>query len=268
MTKDYCYGNTSPLDAATDRDNDRIRDDCEAELASRLAPLLNIGNDESYPERQPYWAASRHPDRPDNIQIIYALSYLYDGGCQFCWVSKDSRQHQGDSEFIVLEITNAGGATWGLLYATLSAHFGAEEGVAPQYQSGADSYYWGDLDYPQGPFPRIWSSLDKHANYRNRAACESGAFARQDSCHGDYIGTQIPAPASRNLGNYYHVPAGSEIVATQLIPCTSWEGPDWMYYAARTGQECFWSDNVFSGWDPTKPDDATPYKRIFKIFGF
>lgn len=90
----------------------------------------------------------------------------------------------------------------------------------------------------------------------------------QDSCHGAYVGTQIPAPASRNLGNYYHVPAGSENVATQLIDRTYWEGPPDMYYASRTGPEDFWSGDRFSGWDPAKPDEVTPYRRIFKIFGF
>jgi len=130
--------------------------------------------------------------------------------------------HEGDSEFIILEVKNVSGATWGIIEATLSAHFNAEEGVC-YYMTGdycgADSYYWDDLDYPQGPFPRIWSALGKHANYRNRAVCEAGADM-QDSCQGDYIGTQIPALANRNLGNYYHVPRGSEQIGTQLLDCS------------------------------------------------
>lgn len=265
MTKSYCYGNTPALDATTDRDNDRIKDDCEDALAANLAPLLNIGNEDWCPARQPYWSASRHPDRPDNIQIIYALSYLCDGG-YIVWGSG----HEGDSEFIVLEVINAVDTRWGIISATLSAHFGAEEGVAPGDQSGADEYYWDDLDYPQGPFPRIWSALDKHSNYRNRAVCESGNWL-QDSCHGDYIGTQIPAPAWRNLGNYYHLPAGARSSGTQLVDCTYWEGPVQMYGVGRTGEECFWrefNNPTFAGWDPMKPDTVTPYFRIFKIFGF
>jgi hypothetical protein len=232
-----------------------------------LAPLLNIGNWDNVPARQPYWAASRNPDRPDNVQIIYALSYLRDGGYDL-W----GHPHEGDSEFIILEVINASGSRWGIIGAILSAHFNVEEFLYPGsgIHHGADHYYWDDLDYPQGPFPRIWSALDKHANYRNRAVCESGGDLMQDSCGGDYFGTQIPAPVSRNLGNYYHVPAGSESIATQLRDCTRWEGPTSMYFAYRTGEECFWNLNTtrFSGWDPAKPDDVTPYSRIFKVFGF
>lgn len=263
MTHAYCYGVSSPLSGTTDRDNDGVRDSCEEALAERLAPLLNIGNDDNAPARQPYWAVSKHPDRPDNLQIIFALGYLRDDG----YVHFDG--HSGDSEFIVLEIANAYNSTWGVLYASLSAHFGAEEGVPPESQGGLDTYYYDDLDYPQGPYPRIWSALNKHANYRNRAACESGA-AYYDSCSGDYVGTQIPAPASRNLGNFYNVPEVSRSVLTQLLDCTYWAGPSVMYGVSRTGEECFWnvSTTRFSGWDPAKPDDVTPYRRIFAIFEF
>jgi len=265
MTKTYCYSVT----AATDVDNDRIRDDCEAAMASNLAPLLNIGNEDWVPARQPYWAASRNPDRPDNVQIIYALSYLRDGGFAFTLYAD---AHEGDSEFIILEVVNSTGSKWGIIGATLSVHFEAE---GPFYyftgvHAGADSYYWDDLDYPQGPYPRIWSSLGKHANYRNRAACESGS-GLQDSCGGDYVGGQIIAPAWRNLGNYYNVPAASRNIATQLIHCTQWVGPSFVYGWFRTGQECFWDTNNdrFSGWDPARPDaGVTPYWKIFEIFGF
>ena len=265
MTKSYCYGYAVPLDSYSDRDHDLVRDDCEAALAQRLAPLLNIGDWEFVPARQPYWSLSRHPLRPDNIQIIYALSYLEDDG-YLIW----GGGHSGDSEFIILEVKNTSGSNWGTILATLSAHFGAEEGVAPQYQPGADSYYWDDLDYPQGPFPRIWSALGKHANYRNRAACEAGAWL-QDSCGGPYIGTQIYAPASHNLGNYYHQPIGNRMTSSQLVDCTQREGPTWdAKYLDRSGTECFWllTNDRFSGWNPIKPDAVTPYRRIFQIFGF
>jgi hypothetical protein len=263
MTKSYCYGVSSPLNATTDRDSDGVRDTCEDALASRLAPLLNIGVGEPVPARQPYWALSKHPDRPGNVQIIYALSYLKDNGYGVPLLA-----HSGDSEFIILEIANASNSTWGVRYASLSAHFGAEEGVPPESQSGLDTYYFDDLDYPQGPFPRIWSALGKHANYRNRAACESGAFYF-DTCNGTYYGAQISAPSWRNLGNFFHVPAGTETTSTQLLDCTSWEGPAEMYGAARTSLECFWSETSrFSGWDSARPDQVTPYRQIFRIFEF
>jgi hypothetical protein len=264
MTKSYCYAVTP----ATDFDNDQIRDDCEAELALRLAPQLNIGNDDWVPARQPYWAAARHVFRPDNVQIIYALSYLRDGGFAFDFYHD---AHEGDSEFIILEVINSTGSTWGIIEATLSAHFDAEQdtcyyATGNQY-CGLDSYYWDDLDYPLGPFPRIWSSLGKHANYRNRAACESGADL-QDSCSGDFVGVQILAASSRNLGNYYHVPVATRTSATWRQNCTLWTGSTYVYGYFRTAQECFWTDDRFSGWDPLRPDAVTPYKRIFEIFGF
>jgi hypothetical protein len=264
MTKTFCY----TVNATTDRDNDQIRDDCEASLAASLAPLLNIGNNDLFPARQPYWAISRNPDRPDNVQIFYALSYLRDGGYGPFY----SDSHEGDSEFIILEVINTTGSTWGIIGATLSAHFSAEQDVCYLVTGdycGTDSYYWDDLDYPQGPFPRIWSALLKHANYRNRAACESASMLIE-SCSGDYIGTQIPAPIARNLGNYYNVPPLSRNPATQLVRCPTWEGPASMYGYARTGVECFWdvTSDRFSGWDPNRPDaGVTPYWRIFQIFG-
>jgi len=264
MTKTYCYTVTG----STDLDRDQIRDDCEAALAANLAPLLNIGNNDWVPARQPYWSASRHPTRPNNVQIIYALSYLRDGGFAIDFYLD---AHEGDSEFIILEVINSTGSKWGVIEATLSAHFHAEQDAC-YYQIGGrycglDSYYWDDLDYPVGPGPRIWSSLGKHANYRNRAACESGA-TYQDSCGGDYVGGKIFAPAYRNVGNFYHLPAASRTTATQLLNCTLWSGSTYVYGYFRNGQECFWTDDRFSGWDPMKPDDATPYRRIFEIFGF
>ena len=265
MTKSYCYGVSPALNATTDRDSDRIHDACEAALASRLAPLLNIGIVEGYGQRRPHWAASRHPDRPDNVQIIYALAYLRDGGA-----SGGIEAHDGDSEFIILEIKNAGGSKWGVWEATLSAHFGADENYPAEQQYGADTYYWDDLEFPGVPYPRIWVGLDKHANFRNRAACESNGFFRSDSCHDSYYGTQIPAPAFRNLGNYYHVPRGSENILTQLLDCVPYEGTSPVYGRERSGDECFWrlSTERFSGWNPAKPDAVTPYRRIFFIFGF
>ena len=208
MTQYYCYGLTSPLDGTNDRDNDRIRDDCELAIASSLAPLLNIGHLENWGARQPYWSVSRHPDRDYNIQIIYALAYLDDGGDY----STGSGSHVGDSEFIILEVANSGtGSIWGVRYATLSAHFQWE------FHDDTSTYYWDDLEYPSGASPRIWASLAKHGNYRNRAACEGSFFA---TCHDDYSGFSIPVTSSHNLGNYFHVPESSRDLATQLANCT------------------------------------------------
>lgn len=268
MTKDYCYGNSPALNATTDRDNDRIHDSCELAIASRLAPLLNVGDNDGHPARQPYWAASRHPDSLNKIQIIYALAYLMDGG-DWAFGFTD---HQGDSEFIIIEVKNVTGSTWGITDVTLSAHFGAEEGVDPLYQSGADSYYWDDLEWPGVPYPRIWVALEKHANYRSNAVCDAG-YSGFDDCSGPYVGTQIPALASRNVGNFYNLPPGSRSTSTQLKNCTLWEEtpyPAFIYGTYRVGEECFWNitPDGFAGWHATNYEDAAPYRRIFSIYEF
>lgn len=268
MTQSYCYGISPALNATTDRDNDQIQDSCEFAIASRLAPMLNIGNNDNRPARQPYWAASRHPDYPDKIQVIYAIAYLADGGD---WAFQLT-DHQGDSEFIITEVKNVAGSTWGITDVTLSAHFGAEEGVDPLYQSGADSYYWDDLEWPGVPYPRIWASLGKHANYRSNSVCDSGGWGFDD-CSGAYIGTQIPALPSRNVGNYYNRPAGSRSTLTQLVNCTTFEElpyPAFIYGSYRVGDECLWNTTPdgFAGWDPINYTDAAPYRRIFSIYEF
>jgi hypothetical protein len=268
MTKNYCYGISPALNATTDLDNDQIQDSCELAIASRLAPMLNIGDNDNRPARQPYWAASRHPDYPDKIQVIYAIAYLADGGD---WAFQFT-DHEGDSEFIITEVKNVTGSTWGITDVTLSAHFGAEEGVDPLYQSGADSYYWDDLEWPGVPYPRIWASLGKHANYRSNSVCGWGAWGFDD-CSGAYVGTQIPALASRNVGNYYNRPPGSRSTLTQLVNCTSFEElpyPAFIYGAYRIGDECFWNTTPdgFAGWHAVNYTDAAPYRRIFSIYEF
>jgi len=260
MTQSYCYGISPALTASTDRDNDRVHDDCELEIASAVSPLLNVGDDDDRPARQSYWSLSRHPDRPDNVQIIYAIAYVMDGGqATFGW-----EWHQGDSEFIVLEVKNVTDSRWGIIEATLSAHFGSGG------HDNTSTYYWDDLQYPGGAYPRIWASLDKHANYRSKSVCEAGGPFWSDSCEGSYVGTRMPVLSSRNLGNYYHVPPASRTTQTQLKDCVAWGGPLYMYYIYRTGLECFWLPETtrFSGWDPAKPHDVTPYWEIFLLFEF
>lgn len=261
MTLEYCFGVSSSLNASNDTDSDGILDACELEIASQFAPLLNLGQDDERQARQSYWSMSRHPDRPDQVQIIYAIGYVMDGGhFNFNW-----EWHEGDSEFIILEVANPSlGSLWGIKYATLSAHFGTGQF---DYTS---TYYHDDLQYPGGAYPRIWASLNKHANYRSKEVCAYGGYWT-DSCAGNYSGTRISSSASRNLGNYYHRPPATRSTLTQLLNRTTWEGPVYTYGTYRVGEEYMWDEPAttrFSGWHPLKPHDVTPYWEIFKLFAF
>jgi len=250
----YCMGVTSTLTTESDRDNDEIQDDCEVDIANSLKPIINLSINDEAPGMQTYWSASRHPDRPYAIQIIYALSYFDDAGDPTFHFTA----HHGDSEWIILEVQNSTTSIWGVVYATLSAHYGAENDATA-------TYYWDDLEWPNGAHPRIWSSWNKHANYRSREVCGwgPGGIEAEDGCEGDYIGWFVAVYPERNLGNYFNRPEGVRTTATQLVNITTSEYP-------RTGNERYWDDtDTFGGWYPVRePGAATPYRTIFETFRF
>ena len=254
-TYNYCMGVTSTFTAESDRDSDQIQDDCEVEIAQALTPIINLSINDEAPGMQTYWTASRHPDRTYAIKIMYALSYFDDAGDPTFHFTA----HHGDSEWIILEVQNSTTSIWGVTYATLSAHYGAENDATA-------TYYWDDLEWPNGAHPRIWSSWNKHANYRSKEVCGwgPGGLEAEDGCEGDYIGWFVSVQPGRNLGNYFNRPEGIRTTSTQLVNCTTSD-----YSSGRTGTECYWTDtDTFGGWYPVRNGGATPYRDIFSNFFF
>lgn len=145
MTTDACFGYTVSLNSSNDTDNDLVLDDCEFPIAYALRPLLNLSTSDGFSDREPYWAVSRHPTKPNVLQIIYALAYHEDGG------SWGVEAHTGDSEWIVFEVSNPIDSRWRLDFATLSAHWGT-------WADHTATYAAEDLEYTliYRARPRIW----------------------------------------------------------------------------------------------------------------
>ena len=256
MTQTYCDGRFTTLPPSGDLDSDGMRDDCEYAIASALSPLLNLSTQDPMSINNPYWAVSKHPDPGKHFQVMYAISYYEDPG-DYLW---GAEWHHGDSEFIILNFRNAGGSKWGVLNATLSAHW-----QAGSYDATA-TYYYDDLEYAGSvPYPRIWASISKHANYRSKEVCGWGpnGWMYFDSCEGSYQGYRIQVISGRNLGNFYHEPLSQRNPNTRLINCT------WSDVGGRYGEECYWSDSAaFAGWNIPKAPNATPYTKMLEFYGF
>ena len=248
----YCMGVTSTLTPASDRDNDRVQDDCEFDIASSLAPLLWQSLNDEAPGKQSYWSLGRNPDSSWIIQIFYALAWFDDAGDPTFGITS----HHGDSEFIILYVRNSTTSVWGVVGATLSAHYGTEADATA-------TYTYDDLEWPSGGHPGVWASWNKHANYRSQAVCDygPGGIWWNDGCEGYYGGFFVGMYSDRNLGNYFNVPEASRNSATQLVNCTSSDhGP---------AMECFWSDSVtFGGWYADRTPEATPYRTLLETFHF
>lgn len=248
----YCMGVTSTLTAQSDRDNDRVQDDCEFDLASSVAPMLWQSLNDEAPGKQSYWSLGRNPDSSWVIQIFYALAWFDDGGDP----TFNLTAHHGDSEFIILYVENSTTSVWGVVGATLSAHYGTEADATA-------TYTWDDLEWPSGAHPGVWASWNKHANYRSREVCGwgPGGFWWNDGCEGYYIGAYVGTYSDRNLGNFFNVPEAERNVATQLVDyTTSSHGP---------GIERFWTDtDTFAGWYTDRTPEATPYRTLLQTFRF
>ncbi len=208
-------------------------------------------------EYDPYWSISRHPDRPEHVQIFYALSYLEDGG----FISMGGfGSHHGDSEFIIIEATAGSGSVWGVVNVTFSAHWHAGWG-----SDATATYAAQDLQFPNMPNVRAWVSEGKHANYRSKAVCQSGPNGWWlDSCGGDYYGILLSVKPDHNLGNYFHLPEGQRVDATRFIRDTP------SAYSYRQGMENYWEGTDFVGWLPEgfRSNSATGYSEILNFYGF
>lgn len=218
--------------AEEDHDADGLGEMCERALATAFSPLLVFEKDEVWDARRSYWTARPSPDGPgEEVRIFYALGYLIDPGIAGFTV------HDGDSEFVVLDVTWKD-SVWTVRRAYLSAHYLAGNDRSRWYD--ATELEWTD---DEGGSPRVYVSWRKHANYATAEGC-----AGIDICGGGRR-IRIIEPMSRDLGSV------SERIEEPVR-------------AASTGQDCsatscneewFWSDKAFCGWqkEPTFTREAS-----------
>ncbi|MBC7791542.1 MAG: hypothetical protein H7Z74_16465 [Anaerolineae bacterium] len=243
----------------TDEDNDGIRDDCEYQLAYQFRPQVARNNHDESPEKEPYWSVTRIDGTVTGIKIFYAFSFYRDEGDHYL----QTGSHHGDSEFVILEVKNnmdnSNYRMWQLDYATLSAHWNA--GIA----DNTARYAFNDLEYPSGyrRRPRVWSSYNKHANYRSKAVCNG---VLNDECTTTFSGTvydDLEVLSSANIGNQYN---RTPDVPYWIKNCVGSRNPDFGLH----GTECFWAIEEFAGWTPyyTGQNRSTGYFAMLYAYRF
>jgi hypothetical protein len=211
---------------SADHDHDRLDDDCEAALAKAFEPELVFGLEETATTRLPFWASV--PDDFGVVRIFFALSYLRDAGDP---TFGGASSHDGDTEFIVLRVSNTTGTNWSLLEGYLSGH----------YETACDSGGWHDaaeFTYAgsTGGRPIVFIAEGKHANYVDLASCDAGG-CYQDHCS-DFEHEPLGVLPGSDLGVASH-PLVDEVVSAG-------------------NHEWYWTDVVFCGWKraPNEPRDG------------
>ena len=130
-----CYSVTGA--GITDADADSFDDWCEQWIAYDFRPLLRTNHYDCDLRGEPAWAVKYFPST-GIIRVGYFLSYYRDCGNDYalpCLTSHPGspscKGHEGDSEFIIVDLRYVGGTDHYVLdRAFLSAHFDAEDGLA------------------------------------------------------------------------------------------------------------------------------------------
>lgn len=205
-------------------DGDGLEDFCEFQLALASRPLLATHPNDGALARQPHWAARRFGSQ---VVIFYALAYHWDGGSDSEWCKGDVEggclPHPGDAEWIELRLTyNTTTLHWELLNMRLSQHGNSAVYSNPEFPS-KDRHY-----------PRVWVARGKHANYKTRADCDSGAVFGADTCFGNVDDVRVEVYSARNLGS------SSNQYVNRVLG----------FAPLYQGVEEFWNTNFhFCGWD-------------------
>jgi hypothetical protein len=229
----YGFSYTScTLYRGVDVDQDGIDDACEEKLAQAFRPFLQMSLTDFDPSRESYFVVRK--STTNSVDIMYLLGYHND------------KDHVGDSEFIVLRVTDVGRATWQLTEATLSAHWNT-----PVDRTRTVGYQL--LAYPEhyGQRPLIWVAESKHANYHSQSECNGSVFW-VDDCSRLSSRQEVVFPAGSNLGYSSH----------QMLNCMQSR-----YWPSYPGTECFWTDTTFRGWYAGVPG-VTPYRDLLWNYGF
>lgn len=232
-----CY---STLPVINDVDHDDFDDWCEELISSAFRPLLRYSPYDCNTGKEPYWALHYFPAE-QRARVIYLLSYYTDCGtppsivCQIPWIGRHCDGHEGDSEWISIEIDwDPASNHWVVRQGFLSAHFGEE---AP----GADASMF--LTNPEwvnkvGGYFRVWVARGKHGNYESQDKCNGGGIAGLDTCEGhssQLVEERLFHAANRNVGSN----------SVHLIDCVVAVGAQAPF---REGTECYWTAPRFVGW--------------------
>ena len=250
-----------------DTDGDGLSDQCEAFLATRFAPELRVDTTDCS------WISSRHilaggyfyavdplSSAGDSVRVAYLPAYFLDcgwRGFQRALRLGRSNAHAGDSEIIVIDVRRVGTDSWQTTGVFLSAHcFGRSDGRCRWFRGAElETFAWTDGALSA---PRVWVARDKHANYPNRAACESGHW-RQERCARTPASYRFPvASMDQNIGSRAHprfVQQGC--VRSDQLPLA--------IPGAQPGtSECLWStETPFKGWQ-RDGGSATSYGLILQ----
>lgn len=258
----FTYNDCVSPNITTDADFDGLDDTCEKNLATAFNPQLVLHSSDNT-LREPAYAANRRGGIGSKVVgIMYMLSYWEDLGGFGGVKPVASAAHHGDSEFVDFNVEESGGI-WRLNDAYLSAHrdehIPGNVGFPRLDYSGVVNA--GAMEYP-GVYrgrPRIWVSVDKHANYASNYLCNHGN--PWDSC-------ASAAPAiffddalawsdlqGRNVGS----------AASPMMDGVASQVP-----GSRPGTEYYWSHvKHFWGWNGSGTEDkSTPYWLILGAFGY
>lgn len=254
-----------------DTDGDGLTDACELALATAFAPTLvaaagacNVLATADGPRIGGGYLFVVEP-ASTGARIGYLPAYYQDCGwsgikCHLPGV--DCAPHDGDSEFLVVDVRREEGG-WLADGVFLSAHcFGRSTGNCRWYRGGElDAFEWAE----DGAGPVVWVANGRNANYPSRNACENG-HTLIDTCTGERIRYRFPVHGDRNIGSR------TQPRARDGTPpgCVAAGDIDPTHAATDAGAvECFWDTRAqFRGWQAAA-DGVTPYEHYLRtIAGF
>ena len=244
-----------------DHDLDGLPDACELELAARFAPELVVSPSSCNWDAEAGLLRGGYvfgaAPEGDGVRLAYLPAYLHDCGwsgpkCLLRWRG-GCDPHVADSELILVDVAPTTGA-WRASRVFLSAHcFGRSDGDC-RWHEPSELQWHSDT-------PRVWVAEGKNANYRSRAACDSGHW-RFDTCDRNDRSYRFPIrSAAQNIGSaavpfpdHHDDPA---CVMAGELPLLAELG----LAAGLPGRECLWAEAPFRGWTGSDAPGSTAYAR-------
>ncbi|MGQ0560865.1 MAG: hypothetical protein ACT443_03210 [Gemmatimonadota bacterium] len=245
-----------------DDDQDGLSNTCELSLARSVAPILVVRatgcnwNEATARLGGGYLFAAQPVDAA--VRVAYLPAYFRDCGWRGakCWLpGVDCSPHAGDSEFIVVELTDTGGQDWTVSGVFLSAHCFGRSGESCRWYRGHEL---GSFEFA-GAQPVVWVSEGRNANYASKRECDGGHHSLDTCDHQDHR-YAFPIDPLRNLGSKAF-PAGQRgCVSGSELEDTSVDS---------NVVECFWRpDRRFGGWQKDAPGVTGYFRYLTEIAGF